>query len=198
MDASALLPHLPTGRHLLFAVCVGVLTFFVPGIALILFVVLVDGFIASERLLTWSLVTTPIVILLYVAFFGPAFFRLLVSSVRERKEVIANGLLLIFAPILVGFVWHFFMVECIAYLLHLAEGPRASSQQEQVLYANRGTRTCRNMVSLSGDSFVLPRKVCGLTDRAIAQLRGGGQVHFEGQRSSYGFQVQTYRPDAAG
>ena len=195
MDISA---SLPTGSYRIYAACVGVLTFLVPCIAIIWCGLFVDGFVPFDRLVEWSLLTTPLAAALYLSAFGPFLYRNLASSMRQHKKIVANGLLFVFVPIIVAVMWHLAVVDSLAYVLHLAEGPTAKTLRVRVLYADHGTRRCRNVARLEGSSFLLPRRICGLSTEAVESLRTGGTLEIEADGSSYGFQVHRYRYDVAG
>ena len=168
-----------------------VFLFFIPCIAILCFAFSVSDYVPSARLNPLAAWAAAIAAILYVSVFA----NLLtpgIRSPRQTKRFVESLLLLLFSPIFGAWIWLSFVSGPVSYVLHLAEPPSTGSMVEEVIYADIGSRWCRNQVQLRSELSLQPRRVCGVSRKAVEDLQQGGRIELEGLRSSYGIQVRRY------
>jgi hypothetical protein len=167
------------------------LGFFVPALGVLLYSLLGDDFIPSDRLLTASVVASSGVAVLLTINLAPRVLRDLGSKgVATYMRVFVAW---VFAPFFVFFLVQAFVTLACAFVLHAASNDGEVNTVARVTHVAHGSRTCRHAAVFEGDRFLLRRRLCGLSIEAQRALEGGGRLELRGTGSPFGLHIQAYR-----
>lgn len=78
-------------------------------------------------------------------------------------------------------------------LLHRLAGPRPATVVEQAWVGESTGRGCRRMVLLSGDSTLMRRRLCGISESQYRPFQRYGRIEIAGTASRLGIDVRSYR-----
>jgi small-conductance mechanosensitive channel len=175
-----------TSRHL-YDAALALLVFFVPVSGAILYWLLVDDFIPSDRLFTTSVIASCLMAVLMTIRFAP-------QALKDfRGQPTKMIFFLAFIPTFTFLMFHAFVTLACGYVLHAASNAEEVHTVARVTHVTRGSRACRHAAVFAGDRFLLHQRLCGLSIEAQRALAGGGRLEVMGSQSPFGLRVQAYR-----
>lgn len=83
-------------------------------------------------------------------------------------------------------------------LLHRFAAPEPATLTERAWLDESSGRGCRRMVLLSGDSALMRRRLCGISESMYRELAKSGRIEITGSVSYFGIAVQRYRAAPTG
>ncbi len=182
-------------RPNILVILAGSLTFFLPMLALIPYIFLVDGFIPSVELRlagAWFAVVSGAAA---TALIGKSTIDEIEKhwSSSHRGEAIRTAGMLLFSPIFAAAIGYKFIQGPVNYVFHVTSTSGSRIFTERVIGADDfGGRRCRNSARLENHTVLWHRTVCGISDETVTSLRRGGYIQLEGNISLYGIVATRY------
>lgn len=168
-----------------------VLGIVLPLISIAFYRLMIDGFVASPRLLSFAIgmavfncviVIVPLVLSFSQRFDSP-------FKMSKLKALLVSFCLL---AILCGHAFSFASGP-LSYFLHSISSPISSNVVEEVVTTKATYKICPMHAEFTGNVFVYARKLCGISNDALSKLKSGGKMELFGELSSYGISVKNYR-----